>query len=182
MEQVSQILRQSVLFGFPLTFPFTQIVSRHLSQCTSCLYIDCYHHQGCVEKSDACPVGYYCPEGDNDIAAHKCASGKYCPEGSTTEEDCEEGFFCSTPSSDPEPCPKGSYCPSGSALPIGLTSGYYAVTADGTTATEIQGVNQKVCPVGYFCRNGEKKECHSKTCKPQQRIPSPTLSSRGLKC
>ena len=119
---------------------------------------------GCVEQSTTCPAGYFCDPDDTENAEVECELGTDCPEGSQSQEDCEQGYYCVTPASGKKPCPKGNFCPAKSALPTLLTSGYYAVDASGIHV-ETGGIDQAVCPAGYYCRGGEKRECHFETSK-----------------
>lgn len=69
---------------------------------------------------DACPAGYYCPEGA--ASPYSCPSGTYNPHtGRDGLEDCitsPEGYYTEEASRNMTgPCEAGYYCPAGSTGP-----------------------------------------------------------------
>jgi len=98
-------------------------------------------------KYDACPYGYYCPEGTSepfpcpigtysstsglitDTQCTDCDAGQYCDEVGMTSPagDCDAGFYCETKSftARPNACTAGEKCPSGTGAAADCPAGYY---------------------------------------------------------
>jgi hypothetical protein len=76
-----------------------------------------------------------------------CVLG-YCPEGASSERECAAGYYCPDLASQ-----------------IALTSGHFAVNADGDYVVE-GGVSESVCEAGTYCANGVVFQCEAGTYVP----------------
>ena len=73
------------------------------------------------------------------------------------------GYFCEPGSTSSRAAACGGitkYCPQGSELPITVLPGWYTVGGDIWTR-----IDQKRCPPGSYCINGERKLCPEGMCK-----------------
>lgn len=126
-----------------------------------------------------CPAGYFCIEGDPDVAVthepQECAAGHYCIEKTGTQDgtQCERGFY------QPETghwkclqCPPGYFCST-----LGKTSistldycdpGYYCKGLS-KTATPIGISEGDKCEIGYYCDQGS---AFMKACPPGLACPN----------
>ena len=130
-----------------------------------------------------CPVGSYCKDG----IRKGCGEGKplpsrwYCPapgmseptamdpgfygagpvgvpanETLTLANECEAGYFCANGRKDP--CGAASlYCPAKVSSPIAVQIGYYSTGG----ANKEKMIQEAQCPVGSYCKGGEKIDCPS---------------------
>jgi hypothetical protein len=141
------------------------------SQLTSC-WSGSFCPEGSLEESQ-CPAGFFCTEPASKLPCamgsyqpnegsnfcFPCESGKYQDEEGATEcKACRPGFFCTEGSPLETSCPMGTYCAAQSALPPSLSNGYYAVTSSGEY-TAAGGVEEVICPAGWYCSGGNKELC-----------------------
>ncbi len=117
-----------------------------------------------------CPLGYYCPPGQNSSMAYPCGTGHHCPEGSpaevlcpggeyqdqTTQAECKpcvSGYYCDLadgPISDYTlyPCPNGSYCPNGTSY----STEYLCPAGTYNPMTQLGDISECTqCDPGQFC-------------------------------
>ena len=118
-----------------------------------------------------CPQGTYCPDNAMASPISFCAADKYSAgltTGNTTNKDdcipyCPAGFqnepglktnqygytYCK------KPCPPGFYCPYGVINPVPCPDGTYSNSG----SSNVSACTSSVCPVGYYCTNGNKTMC-----------------------
>lgn len=132
------------------------------------------------EKNYKCPLGHYCPRGEN-IEPIPCLGGTYIDNGASAggksfEETylgqvqvadnikdcqiCPEHYYClsGTANRYEYPCPDGFLCPMGIAEPVSCPPGFYCQRRGGVMI-------QLECPVGYYC---PMQTANPQKCDPNQ--------------
>jgi len=100
--------------------------------------------------SVTCPVGHYCPAG-NDGTPLACPAGRYGDEPGLSSINCSgsctPGYYCpaGSTSATQHVCPVGHFCPSTSGAPTQCEAGKYGSTTGLTTAACSGN-----CTAGYY--------------------------------
>ena len=105
-----------------------------------------------------CEVGYWCNEG----VRFPCPPGSYGNNVGETSPTCSglcpAGYWCGLASHRPDNNKCGGhdkFCPAGSSSPSYVSIGYFTNEENHYLTRE----SQKICPSGYWCRNGLRKKC-----------------------
>ncbi|XP_038634721.1 multiple epidermal growth factor-like domains protein 6 [Scyliorhinus canicula] len=133
-------------------------------------------------SKDACPVGYYCLQGNIDPNPRACPNGTYGDQEGLVDKSqcvpCPAGEYCYTEGTKPvaitQPtgrCPGGHYCPLGTGDPYTFpcAPGFYRTHSSAERKDNCShcppghycdtfGLEEpKVCPEGFYCIKGSKK-------------------------
>lgn len=116
--------------------------------------------------TDACPIGFYCPESTVDKFEYRCPAGRYGSVTGLTDSSCSgrctAGYYCPEQSTSPtqiecgynNSIPNSVFCYEGSTAPSVVHPGFYSVGNDRTRRTD-----EVECPLGAYCSEGIVFDC-----------------------